>query len=351
MPRNLPPMQSTKEAPAAESPAAQQRDLYCEACRWMLLARILEEKYASLYRAGKIFGGVFISKGQEALSASLGLSLRKGDVFSPLIRDQAGRLAFGETLLDATRTVLGSPLGPMRSRDGNVHRGHPREGYLAMISHLGAMIPVVAGTLMAKRMHGETGFVGATCIGDGATSTGAFHEGINLAAVEKLPLVLIVANNQYAYSTHTSKQFACDDLVQRAAGYGVGGHSVDGTDLAACLDVVGHAVELARSGNGPQLVVASLLRLAGHGEHDDAGYIDPTLKRSKLGEDCLKKAEEHILTNNWADAAALQQWRADATRKVDETIATVQREAAPDPNNEDWTALASRQLVDSFSGE
>jgi pyruvate dehydrogenase E1 component alpha subunit/2-oxoisovalerate dehydrogenase E1 component alpha subunit len=317
----------------------------------MLLARLLEEKYASLYRAGKIFGGVFISKGQEALSVALGLSLRKGDVFSPLIRDQAGRLAFGESLLDATRTVLGSPLGPMRSRDGNVHRGRPREGYLAMISHLGAMLPVVAGTLMAKRMHGETGFVGATCLGDGATSTGAFHEGLNLAAVEKLPLVLVVANNQYAYSTPTCSQFACNDLVDRAVGYGITGHNVDGTDLAACLDVVGKAVAQARNGGGPQLIVASLLRLAGHGEHDDAGYIDPTLKSSKLGEDCLDKAGDFILSKNWADAATLQQWRSDAARKVDETIATVQREAAPDPNKEDWTALASRQLVDSYTGD
>jgi pyruvate dehydrogenase E1 component alpha subunit/2-oxoisovalerate dehydrogenase E1 component alpha subunit len=344
-------MSSTLEAPATNAPAAQQRDRFCEAFRWMLLARILEEKYASLYRAGKIFGGVFISKGQEALSAAVGMSLHKGDIFSPLIRDQAGRLAFGETLLDATRTVLGSPLGPMRARDGNVHRGHPREGYLAMISHLGAMIPVVAGTLMAKRMRGETGFVGATCIGDGATSTGAFHEGLNLAAVEKLPFVLVVANNQYAYSTPTSRQFACEDLVQRAAGYGVGGHSVDGTDLAACLDVVGKAVALARGGNGPQLIVASLLRLAGHGEHDDAGYIDPTLKKSKLGEDCLKKAEELILKNSWADTATVRQWRSEAARKVDESVATVQREAAPDPNKEDWVALATANLVDTFTGE
>src|SRR5580658_9172585 len=122
------------------------RKLCVEAFRWMLLARISEEKYASLYRGGKIFGGVFVGKGQEALSVSLGVALRKGDVFAPLIRDQAARLAFGETLLDATRTYLGSRLGPMRGRDGNVHRGRPAEGTMAMISHLGAMISVVSGT-------------------------------------------------------------------------------------------------------------------------------------------------------------------------------------------------------------
>src|SRR5712664_1780509 len=121
------------------------RDEYIQAYRWMLLARTLDEKFASLYRAGKIHGGVFLGRGQEALSVSVGLTLRKGDVFAPLIRDLAGRLAFGEPVLDAVRTFLGSALGPMRGRDGNVHRGRPREGILPMISHLGAMISVVNG--------------------------------------------------------------------------------------------------------------------------------------------------------------------------------------------------------------
>src|SRR4030095_3158626 len=197
------------------------RDRFIRAFRLMLLARTLDEKFASLYRAGKIHGGVFLGRGQEALSVSVGLSLRKGDVFAPLIRDQAGRLAFGETLLDAVRTYIGSPLGPMRGRDGNVHRGRPREGYLPMISHLGATIAVVNGTLRARRFKGVTGAVGAASIGEGATSTGAFHEAVNQAAVEKLPLVLVIANNHYAYSTPSSRQFACESLADRADGYGV----------------------------------------------------------------------------------------------------------------------------------
>ena len=315
----------------------------------MLLARLSEEKYASLYRGGKIQGGVFLSRGQEALSAATGVSLRKGDIFAPLIRDQAGRLAFGESLLDATRTYLGSRLGPMRGRDGNVHRGRPKDGYYAMISHLGAMISAVAGALLARRFQGVTDAVGATCIGDGGTSTGAFHEAINLASVEKLPLVVVVANNQYAYSTPTSRQFACHDLVDKAAGYGVDGHSVDATDLLACLEVMGKAVARAREGHGPQLVVASLLRLCGHGEHDDASYIDPELKRSKLGRDCLKVAEEWMLSNDWADAAQLAKWRNEATAKVEEAIATAQREPAPDPNQEDWCALSTRHLLEHYT--
>ena len=133
------------------------RDTYVKAYRLMLLARILDDKFASLYRMGKIHGGVFLGRGQEALSVSVGLALRKGDIFAPLIRDAAGRLAFGEPILDAVRTYLGSPLGPMRGRDGNVHRGRPREGLLPMISHLGAMISVVNGALLAHRFKGITG--------------------------------------------------------------------------------------------------------------------------------------------------------------------------------------------------
>src|SRR5215471_3224142 len=242
------------------------RDVHVQAYRIMLLARTLDDKFASLYRMGKIHGGVFLGRGQEALSVACGLALRKGDIFAPLIRDTAGRLAFGEPLLDSVRTYLGSVAGPMRARDGNVHRGRPKEGLFAMISHLGAMISVVNGALLAHRFKGIKDSVGSTSIGDGATSTGAFHEALNQAAVEKLPLVLVIANNHYAYSTPNERQFACRSLLDKAAGYGVGVHRVDGTDMAACLEVLGAAVTEARADGGPQLVVARLLRLCGHGE-------------------------------------------------------------------------------------
>ncbi|HSY16978.1 MAG TPA: thiamine pyrophosphate-dependent dehydrogenase E1 component subunit alpha [Candidatus Acidoferrales bacterium] len=316
------------------------------AYRFMLRARLLDEKFAALYRAGKIHGGVFLGRGQEALSAALGVNLTKSDVFAPLIRDQAGRLAFGETILDAVRTYMGSSLGPMRGRDGNVHRGNPQAGYLPMISHLGAMVSVVNGVLFARRMKGITGIVGATCLGDGATSTGAFHEALNQAAVEKLPLILVVADNQYAYSTPTSRQFACDTLADRAVGYGIAAHSVDGTDLTTCLKTVGGAVASARAGNGPQLVVAKLLRLCGHGEHDDASYIDPKYKTSALGRDCMKVAEETILQQKWADASQFAVWRSEAIREIEEAVAQVQREPAPDPFAEEWTALSTKHLIE-----
>ena len=316
------------------------------AFRFMLRARLLDDKFAALYRAGKIHGGVFIGRGQEALSASIGVSLKKTDVFAPLIRDGAGRLAFGETILDAVRTYLGSTLGPMRGRDGNVHRGRPQAGYLPMISHLGAMVSVVNGVLFARRMKGISGLVGVACLGEGATSTGAFHESLNQAAVEKLPLVLVVANNQYAYSTPTVRQFACENLADRALGYGIGSHRVDGTDLSACLEVVGGAINQARNGEGPQLVVAELLRLCGHGEHDDAQYIDPSLKKSPLGRDCLKLAEEFLLNNKMTDAAQIAIWRSEAMGEIEAAVAQAQREPLPDPFTEEWHALATKHLIE-----
>ncbi len=316
----------------------------------MLLARVLEEKLASLYRGGMIKGGVFLGRGQEALSVSVGIHLRKGDIFAPLIRDQAGRMAFGDTVLDTLRTYLGSQLGPMRGRDGNIHRGRPREGYYAMISHLGSMIPAVSGALLARRMKGETGIVGATCIGDGGTSTGAFHEGLNAAAVEKLPLVLVVANNRYAYSTPNSRQFACADLIDKAIGYGVAGHKVDGTNLEQCLLTLRNAVRAARDGGGPQLIVGDLLRLVGHGEHDDAHYVDSALKTAPLGRDCLLLAEEQILARGWSTAAETGAWRHEAEDEVNSTVDKVRREPGPDPEEDDWMAFSKPEFAEHYAG-
>lgn len=320
------------------------RDIHLSAFRFMLLARVLDDKFAALYRASKIQGGVYLGRGQEALSAAMGVSLQKGDVFAPLIRDAAGRLAFGETVLDSVRTYLGSSLGPMRGRDGNVHRGNPAEGLLAMVSHLGSMISVVNGVLLARRFQKKFGTVGATCIGDGGTSTGAFHEGINQAAVEKLPLVLVLANNQYAYSTPTSRQFACDNLAEKAVGYGVDVHTVDGTDLSACLKVIGEAVSRARHGSGPQMVVARLLRLCGHGEHDVADYVDPELKKSPLGRDCLKVAQDFLTQRQWLDEAQYAAMKEEAVHEIEAAVAQAQREPAPDPFAEEWRAIATEHL-------
>src|SRR5213080_587834 len=333
---------------AAADKAAPPHERFLEAFRWMLLTRTLEEKLVSLYRGGLITGGVYIGKGQEAVSAACGLFLQKGDIFAPLIRDQAGRSAFGEPLLDVTRTYLGSRQGPMRGRDGNIHRGRPQENQLAMVSHLGAMISVTVGALMAKRFKGEKNFVGLSCIGEGGMQTGSFHEGMNIAAVEQVPLVVVATNNHYAYSTPNEREFACHDLVDRAIGYGFEGCTVDGTDLTNCLDVIGSAVKRARVGRPPQLVVASILRLSGHGEHDDASYVTEEIKREPFARDCLKVAEQTIADLNLVDAETLREWRKDAAAQVDQAISAAQKEAAPEADEEEWYAISMRDLVDSL---
>lgn len=329
------------------------RDQYTRTYRHMLLARVLEDRLAAVYRAGgKIVGGVYVGRGQEAFSAALGVQLRKGhDVYGPLIRDQAGRIAFGEPILDAIRTYLGSIKGPMRGRDGNIHRGRPREGMPPMISHLGSFTAVINGMLMARRLQGREAerAVGGTGIGDGGLSTGAFHEALNQAAVERLPLVVAVANNQYAYSTPTSRQFACHDLIDRARGYGVRGQVVDGTDLAACLKAFTDAVQRARAGEGPQVVIGKLLRLSGHGEHDDASYVDPALRKGQAGRDCLEVAQTFLLDQDWATAAELSAWQREAESEVDAAFAIVYREALPDPFQESWQALSRADLVEGSS--
>src|SRR6267142_2413553 len=263
-------------------------DRFLEAFRWMLLARTLEEKLVSLYRSGLITGGVYIGKGQEAVSVACGLFLQKGDIFAPLIRDQAGRSAFGEPIVDVARTYLGSRQGPMRGRDGNIHRGKPSE----------------------------------------------------------VPLVIVATNNHYAYSTPNDREFACADLVDRAKGYGFEGYSIDGTDLSTCLDVIGSAVKRARAGRPPQLVVASVLRLSVHGEHDDASYVTDEIKRQPFAQDCLKLAEKKIVDLGMVNTATMQSWKEDAAKQVDEAIETAQKEAAPDGEKEDWRAISTRELVD-----
>jgi acetoin:2,6-dichlorophenolindophenol oxidoreductase subunit alpha len=341
-------MLDTLKEPRREVAPPVSREQYINAFHWMLLGRTVEEKLASLWRAGKISGGVYLGKGQEAISAALGIMLKSGDIFGPLIRDQAGRLAFGEPLIDVFRVHFGSRTGLSRGRDGNVHRGNPRVGYHAMISHLGSLISVVAGALVARRFKGDTSAIGATTIGDGGSSTGAFHEAINMAAVEKLPLVVVVVNNQYAYSTPNSRQFACKDLVDRAIGYGIEGHTLDGTDLRDCLLVLEHATDRARSGHGPQMVVGSCLRLTGHAEHDDGFYMDKSLYHTELGRDCLKVAENYLQERQWADEALLENWRKTAKQQVEEAVVNAQREPLADPNTETWCPYATQRIAEAL---
>lgn len=319
----------------------------------MTLSRVLEDKLRSLYRSGKIVGGVYLGRGQEAFSAALAVHLNgeEGDVYAPLIRDMAGRLAFGEQLLDPLRTYLGSVEGPMRGRDGNIHRGRPKNGMPAMISHLGAMVAVTNGMLMARRFKGMKDIVGGACVGDGATSTGSFHEALNQAAIEKLPLVVAVAENQYSYSTYKDRQYACENLADRAKGYGIRGHHCDGTDLEASLKTFESAVKRARKGEGPQLVIGTLLRLSGHGEHDDASYVSEEVKQSCFGRDCNEVAVQQLLENEWATQEEIDAWQKDAQERVDAAVSKVAKEDKPDGVRESWYALSNKHLSEGTTTE
>lgn len=330
---------SVKSYYATLPPTEDHAELLRRSARAMIAGRQFETKVANLYRAGKIVGGVYTGKGQEAFSAAMGACLHPEDIYAPLIRDAAGRSAFGEPFLDAMRTYLGSVEGPMRGRDGNVHRGRPKEGMVAMISHLGSTFSVVNGMLLARRMQGKAG-VGAVVIGDGGTSTGAFHEALNQAAVMKLPVVVAVANNLYAYSTPNSSQFACEDLYDRAVGYGVAGHRVEaGNSLLESAQVMREAFAAARRGEGPQLVVGKLLRLSGHGEHDDAHYVKECDRQSPWGRDCLEIAREELVEKGVFTEQQWQQMTEEIVEEIQQAQSKASREDNPDPYKEDWKSL------------
>lgn len=322
-------------------------DMRLRHLRFTLLGRVLDDKLIGLYSSGLVPGNVFPGKGQEAYSAAAGIHLRAGDVFAPLIRDTAGRLAFGESALDAVRTHLAKVTGPMRGRDGNIHRGRIETGLLPMISHLGAMIPLVTGVLLGRRIRGDlTGTdtcVGATCIGDGGMNTGATHEALNVAAVERLPFVLFVADNQVSYSTFSDRTYGCAHLVERAVGYGFRGVSVDGTDPRACNAVVGDAIARARRGEGPQMVVATLLRLSGHGTHDDASYVPAALKARFR--DCVDVIQEQALADGLIDRAGLDQVWAECRALVQTAVDQARSEPDPDPLTDDWAARSVADLT------
>lgn len=315
-----------------------------ELVRWMLLSRRLEERLRALFRRGLVAGGVYLGIGQEAFSAAAGMAMRPGDVFAPSIRDMAGRLAFGETPEEALLVYLGKRAGIMRGRDGNIHRGDIAKGMMPMISHLGAMVSTVAGVLMARRLRGELDGddlpVGCACLGDGAMGTGAAHEGLNLIAVERLPMVVLLANNQLAYSTPNDRSFACDDLILRAPAYGLTGRSCNGEDPAECLRVVGEAFAAARRGEGPQLVQAHLLRGSGHGEHDDATYVPEHMKAGSR--DCLDVGLEQASAAGLGDLN--ERYGDDIQGIIDAAVATAEASPEPDPSREDWWAYSERWL-------
>ena len=250
------------------------RGQWLELYYFLKLNRGLEEKLSNLYRQGKVVGGLYRSLGQEACSIGSAYALERGDIFTPLIRNLGAILVRGGSPHDIFCQYMAKADSPTRGRDLNVHFGwiSPEGSMPSVISMLGDMIPILTGAVMAERMNGRR-TVALTWIGDGGTSTGAFHEGLNLACVQKAPLVLIVENNGWAYSTPTARQTANTRFVERAKAYGCFGEQVDGNDVLAVYEATRTAIQRARQGLGPTLIEALTMRMKGHAEHDDMKYV------------------------------------------------------------------------------
>jgi TPP-dependent pyruvate/acetoin dehydrogenase alpha subunit len=248
------------------------REQKLELYRFMRLNRVVEERLVNLYRQGKVVGGLYRSLGQEATSVGSAFALSPGDIVGPLIRNLGAILVMGYSPRDVMTQYMARATSPSGGKDCNLHFGKPERGVISPISMLGALIPVMAGIALAARMQ-KKDLVTMTWIGDGGTSTGAFHEGLNFAAVQRLPLVVVAENNGWAYSTPFHKQTAAKCLADKAIAYGIPGESVDGNDVLAVHASARRAVDRARSGGGPTLIEALTYRMKGHAEHDGQAYV------------------------------------------------------------------------------
>jgi TPP-dependent pyruvate/acetoin dehydrogenase alpha subunit len=323
------------KATATARPSDQlSREARLELYYWMRLTRSLEERLVALYRQTKVVGGLFRSLGQEADAVGACFALEPRDVMSPLIRNLGAMLVKGATPVEVLKQYMAKADSPTRGRELNIHFGDIGEagrtrGFLGQISPLGDMVPVMAGVTLSFRMRGEDR-VGLVYVGDGATSTGAFHEGINFAAVQRCPLVVVVENNGYAYSTPTSKQTLAQRFVDKAAGYGIPGEQADGNDVLAVYDVTKRAVDRARRGEGVTLVELITYRRKGHAEHDNQSYVPPgEIERWAKENDPIDRYVKRLTTELGFDARELAAVDERVRREVDE--ATDVAEASPFP--------------------
>src|SRR5918912_4553946 len=212
---------------------------------FMRLTRSLEDRIRTLFLQGRIVGGVYTGQGHEATTVGAAMTLHDDDCIVPQHRDLGMHLVRGTSPRAVMCQWLARGNSPTLGRDGQMHIGDMHHGIVPPISMLGESLPVACGVALAMKMRKHSTIVLAPC-GDGATNTGSFHEAMNFASVQKLPLVLVIENNGYAYSTPTYKQFALENLSDRAFAYGIPGESVDGNDVNAVMEAVGRAVEHVR---------------------------------------------------------------------------------------------------------
>jgi TPP-dependent pyruvate/acetoin dehydrogenase alpha subunit len=316
--------------PVEQLSKAQRLELF----HYLKLNRVVEEKLANLYRQGKVVGGVYRSLGQEACSVGSAYALERGDIFTPMIRNLGAIFVRGGRPRSVFAQYMAKATGPTRGRDLNVHFGWlSDEGSMpSVISMLGDMIPILTGAVIAERMKGRQ-TVALNWIGDGGTSTGAFHEGFNFACVQKAPLVLIVENNKWAYSTPTRKQTANTRFVDRAKAYGCAGEQVDGNDVLAVYETTRRAVARARRGEGPTLIEADTMRMRGHAEHDDMKYVPRELLDEWNARDPLVRYERHLLQTGAATRGELDQVTAELDAFVQGELDWAERSPLPDPES------------------
>ena len=289
------------------------REQHLELYYFMRLNRELEEQMVRLFRQNKIVGGLYPSLGQEAISVGTAYALGPGDWMAPMIRNIGALLVRGFKPREVMTQHMARYDSPTQGRDTTSHLGDLKTRHVvAPTSMLGDLIPVMTGIAMAGRYLGQK-IVTMTWIGDGGTSTGVFHEGLNLAAVQKAPFVLVVENNRWAYSTPVEKQSALRDLADRARAYGIKSAIVDGNDILAVVRTTREAVDYARAGNGPVLIEAKTMRMLGHAQHDSADYVPKAMLAEWKTRDPLDRFEK-LLT-------AKKLWDPKIKKEIDERIA------------------------------
>jgi TPP-dependent pyruvate/acetoin dehydrogenase alpha subunit len=309
----------------AELSGAQRLELYY----WMRLTRSLEERLVNLYRQTKVVGGLFRSLGQEADAVGSAYALRREDVLSPLIRNLGSMLVKGATPVEILKQYMAKGDSPTRGRELNIHFGDTERGFIGQISPLGDMVPVMAGVTLSFKLRGEPR-VGLVYVGDGATSTGAFHEGINFAAVQRCPLVVVVESNGYAYSTPTSKQTLAAQFVDKAVGYGIAAEQADGNDVIATYAATKRAVDRARRGEGVTLVELITYRRKGHAEHDNQSYVPAgEIERWERENDPITRYLARLRDEGVA-VEALEAIDARVATELDEATDAAERSGTPD---------------------
>jgi pyruvate dehydrogenase E1 component alpha subunit len=299
---------------------------------YMALMREVEDRIErKLYRQGKIVGGVYVGRGQEAIPAGAGMVTEPDDPLFPSHRDLALYFIRGVHPREVFAQYMGRVGGLTRGRDGNMHMGDIKRKLVAIISPMAASVPVAAGGALALKYR-RTRNVAFVFFGDGATSRGDWHEGMNLAAVQKLPLVLVCNNNCYAYSTPLEKQMACENVADRAPGYGIPAEIVDGNDVFAIYEAVHRAAEHARAGLGPYMVECKTFRMTGHSAHDPAHYVPKHLWEEWAQKDPIQRLERLMLKKGWADQAAIDGLHTQIRSEVDEAVEWADKSPYPDPS-------------------